>query len=56
MEKLKNTILLRNDDALLSGLHCNTLASLVHFAHDKVNYGCKCIALEAREEGAINPQ
>ena len=33
MRKLKNTTLLQNDDALLFGLQCNALASLVHFAH-----------------------
>ena len=32
---------------------CNALASVVQFAHNEVNKGCKCIALEAREEGAI---
>ena len=32
MRKLKNTTILRNDGALLSGLQCNTLASLVHLS------------------------
>ena len=46
MRKLKNTTIVRNDGALLSGLQCNALASLVHFVVYKVNYtvGCKCIA------------
>ena len=35
--ELKNTTLLRNDGGLLSGLQRNALASLVHFAHNKVN-------------------
>ena len=52
MRKLKNTTLLRND----GGLQRNALASLVHFVVCKVNQGCKCIVLEAREEGAIIPQ
>ena len=37
MRKLKNTTLLRNNGALLSGLQRNALASLVHFAHNNVN-------------------
>ena len=49
MSKLKDTTLLQND----GGLQRNALASLVHFAHNKVNYGCKCVVLEAREEAAI---
>ena len=52
MEKLKNTALLRNDVTLLSDLQLDALTSLVRFAHDNVNYGCKCIALEAKQEGA----
>ena len=51
MRKLKNTAL-QNDGGLLLGLQHNALASLVHFAHDKVNWGYKCIVLEAREEAA----
>ena len=35
MEKLKNTSLVRNDGALLSGLQRKALASLVHFVHAK---------------------
>ena len=54
MKKLKNTTL-RNDGSLLSGLQCNALASLVHFAKNKVNQRSKCIALETREEAAIIP-
>ena len=54
MGKLKKTTLLQSEGGLLSGLQCNVLASLVRFAHNKVNYiGCKCIALEASEEAAI---
>ena len=55
MKKLNNTTLLRNDGGLRSGIQRNALASLVHFAHNKVNEGCKCIALEAREESTIIP-
>ena len=54
IRKLKNTTL-RNDRALLSGLQCNAFASLVQFEYNKVNSGCKCIALENIEEGAIIP-
>ena len=36
MRKLKNATLLQNDGALRSGLQPNALASLVHFAHNKV--------------------
>ena len=53
MRELKNSNILRNDGTLLSGLQCNALASLDHFASNNVNKGCKCIAPEAREEGAI---
>ena len=55
IRELKNTTLLRNDGVLLSGLQCNPLASLVHFVHNKVNKGCKCVVLEAREECTIIP-
>ena len=37
LRKLKDTTLLQNDGILLSGTEHNALASLVHFAHDKVN-------------------
>ena len=37
LETLKNSTLLQNDGALLSVLQCNALASLVHFAHNRVN-------------------
>ena len=47
--KARMTTLLWNDGSLQR----NAFASIVHFAHDKVNQGCKCIALGAREEAAI---
>ena len=57
--KLYNTTPLWNDGRLLSGLQCSTLAHMVHLVlsklSNKVNYGCKCIALEAKEEAAIVP-
>ena len=36
--KLRNTTLRQNDEGLLCGLKHNALASLVHFAQNKVNY------------------
>ena len=48
-KKTQEHHLLRNDDGFLSGFQCNAFASLVHFAHNKVNYRDGiCIALEAR--------
>ena len=56
MTNEKNITVLRNDGSLLSGLQHYALASQVHFAHNKANQGCKCIALQAtprKEEAAI---
>ena len=52
-EKNQEHHLQQDNGGLLSGLQCNALAPIVHFAHNKVNYGYKCIALEAREQAAI---
>ena len=37
MTKLTNTTILQDNSSLLSGLQCNTLASLDHLAHNEVN-------------------
>ena len=42
-----------NDGSFLTSLQRNAHASLVYFAHNNVNLGCKCTALEAKEEAAI---
>ena len=49
MRNLKNTTILWDDGALLSGHQYTALASLVDFAQKE----CKCTALDTRGEGPI---